>query len=372
MNGLSRGKLLLFSAIPALLLLLVALGSAEVWLRYRYRNVASITGMNEWRSGAGNELTFYWDLYHPLYGWTNLPGYRSDERVPFTVTINSQGLRAPRDYAPRPAPGVARLAVVGDSCTFGEGVDDDQTLPSYLERSLAGVEVINFGVHGYGLGEMVLRLEREVFAFNPDRIFLVLTVPPDLERTVLTNYDHPKPAFAVEAGQLVMQNVPVPVAFRQRLLLRHSYVAAWLFGRPRQHHSSDATILDVSRALLEKAARLCAEHHVPLTVVVIAGPTWTSALDQDPTTARWMAEGRSMVQRSGVDVSDQVNFLKEMQQREPDVAAPDEVHWGGRGNCFLAARLAREVVKRQPRWALSGTAIPCPPAAETGAGGHGR
>ena len=52
MNGLSRGKLLLFSAIPALLLLLVALGSAEVWLRYRYRNVASITGMNEWRSGG--------------------------------------------------------------------------------------------------------------------------------------------------------------------------------------------------------------------------------------------------------------------------------------------------------------------------------
>jgi hypothetical protein len=364
-DGLSRGKLLLFSVVPAVVLLLVVLVSAEFWLRHRYRNVASITGMNEWKSGAGfNELTFYWDLYHPVYGWTNLPGYRSDARVPFRVTINGQGLRGPRDYAPRPAPGVARIAVVGDSCTFGEGVDDDQTLPRYLERFLSGSEVLNFGVHGHGLGEMVLRLEREVFAFNPDHILLVLTVPPDLERTVLTTYDHPKPAFAIENGALVLKNVPVPVALRQRLLLRHSYVAAWLFGRPRQKNSSDATILSVSRALLEKADRLCAGHGVPLTVVVIAGPTWTRALEKDPATTSWVTEGRAMVQRTGLDVTDQVDFLRQVQQREPDLAAGDEVHWGGRGNCLLAGSVARELAKRRPQWTLSGTAASCGPAVE--------
>ena len=41
-------------------------------------------------------------------------------------------------------------------------MDDDETIPFFLERSLQGAEVLNFGVHGFGLGQMMLRLEREI------------------------------------------------------------------------------------------------------------------------------------------------------------------------------------------------------------------
>ncbi len=44
----------------------------------------------------------------------------------------------------------------GDSCMFGEEVDDHETLAVYLEQRLSHAEVMNFGVHGYGLGQMVL------------------------------------------------------------------------------------------------------------------------------------------------------------------------------------------------------------------------
>jgi len=348
-GNIPKWKVILFSSLPVLLLALIVLVTAEVWLRTRYRTIASITGMNEWKEGTGNDLTFYWDKYHPTYGWTNLPGYRSDARVPFKVTINNQGLRGQRDYSLTRTKGMKRMAVLGDSFTFGEDVDDDQTLPVYLERMLKDAEVLNFGVHGHGLDEMTLRLE-DVFAYDPDHILLVLAIPPDLERTVLYNYDHPMPAFTIEDGSLVAKNIPVPVTFRQRSFLRNSYLLAWLLDRPRHKAESDAMILRVSRELLNQAVRLCADRGIQLTVVLITGPSWIVAADTMQETADWMDACRRMVVATVADVSDQIDFMHDLLHREQNIAAREDIHWSGHGNCHLAERLAQELIKKRHGW----------------------
>lgn len=84
----------MFAAVPTLLLLSIVLVAAELLLRAKYDGVEQITGVADWQVGRFGELTYHWDRYHPSYGWTNIPGYVSDERVPFRVTINGQGLRA--------------------------------------------------------------------------------------------------------------------------------------------------------------------------------------------------------------------------------------------------------------------------------------
>jgi lysophospholipase L1-like esterase len=76
--------------------------------------------------------------------------YQQDYEL--TYTTNSFGLRD-REFAPDPPPGVVRILAVGDSWTFGLGVDLSETWPKQLERALAerGIkaEVINAGVSGY-------------------------------------------------------------------------------------------------------------------------------------------------------------------------------------------------------------------------------
>jgi lysophospholipase L1-like esterase len=68
--------------------------------------------------------------------------------------INADGFRGPRATRPKAAHAL-RIAVLGDSVTFGYGVNEPETYPSLLAARLAGalphraVEVLNFGVNGY-------------------------------------------------------------------------------------------------------------------------------------------------------------------------------------------------------------------------------
>lgn len=58
---------------------------------------------------------------------------------------SGQGLRD-REYSPVPPPGVTRVACIGDSFVYGQGVPVDRTLPREMERLLGpGCEVVNAG-----------------------------------------------------------------------------------------------------------------------------------------------------------------------------------------------------------------------------------
>jgi hypothetical protein len=91
-------------------------------------------------------------------GWTNAPGFRSpDGRQCF----NSKGLRGTKEHAPRPAPGVLRVALFGESFVYGEEVSDGEEFGSALEALDPGIEVLNFGVSGFGTDQALLRLRRD-------------------------------------------------------------------------------------------------------------------------------------------------------------------------------------------------------------------
>ncbi|MCK6525456.1 hypothetical protein L6R49_28955 [Myxococcota bacterium] len=69
----------------------------------------------------------------------------------FTVSTNANRLRM-SEITPTPAPGVTRLVAIGDSVTFGWGVEVDDAFPTQLEAELNRrghkVEVLNAGVPG--------------------------------------------------------------------------------------------------------------------------------------------------------------------------------------------------------------------------------
>jgi lysophospholipase L1-like esterase len=94
------------------------------------------------------------------------------------ISTNSQGLRD-YEYTIRKARNTTRIICLGDSVTFGQGVNLSDSFSKVLERKLnlnstRRYEVLNFGVFGYGtLNELEL-LERKALNYSPDIVVLMM------------------------------------------------------------------------------------------------------------------------------------------------------------------------------------------------------
>jgi hypothetical protein len=97
--------------------------------------------------------------------------------------VNSDGM-ADREHTLQPPPGVIRIAVVGDSVSEAKHVPLDQAYWAVMERTLNShlppgggyVEVLNFGVAGYGLPQDALVIEKRIWKYHPQIILLAGTV----------------------------------------------------------------------------------------------------------------------------------------------------------------------------------------------------
>ena len=115
----------------------------------------------------------------------NLSGARG--RGLSVVNTDSLGLRsasAGETCGPR-GPGEYRVAVVGDSVTFGEGVrEGSDTFAKVLEAALGGghagvrVRVFNFGASAYSVRVMEATLRRRMLAVEPNLVLLAV-IPAD-------------------------------------------------------------------------------------------------------------------------------------------------------------------------------------------------
>ena len=91
--------------------------------------------------------------------------------------MNALGYRGPARPHDR-TDGTFRVAVLGDSFTFGWGVAADEAWPALLEERLAthlpgtAVEVLNFGVPGYNTWLQLLHWQRVVARYQPDAVLL--------------------------------------------------------------------------------------------------------------------------------------------------------------------------------------------------------
>jgi len=134
----------------------------------------------------------------PTLGYVPRPNYSAGG-----VSFDADGLRRTDE-----APDRGTILAVGDSFTSGDEVDDDQTWPAHLQR-LLGRRVLNGGVSGYGLDQIVLRAERIVPQKRPT-VLVVSFIADDVLRTEMRRrWSAEKPYFDIEGGALVLRNVPI-------------------------------------------------------------------------------------------------------------------------------------------------------------------
>ncbi|MCC6796690.1 MAG: SGNH/GDSL hydrolase family protein [Candidatus Hydrogenedentes bacterium] len=166
----SRWKHRTASAIANLALILtscvVGIGLIEASLRLIY--FGTLSGIDV-RSNISVQA-------HPTRGWMMRPNNRARTQYldyDVLVTTNSKGLRD-GEHAYEHPKGVYRIALLGDSFMEAYQVDMAFALPQLLEVALESrnVEVINFGVRGYGTAQEYLMLLEEGLRYTPDLVLL--------------------------------------------------------------------------------------------------------------------------------------------------------------------------------------------------------
>jgi lysophospholipase L1-like esterase len=154
--------------------LLLALAAAE--------GVARATGLGPeapLRLGAER-----WDWGELIHRRSAIPGLAYElapslagEFLGTPVITNSEGLRGP-ELLPVRGPGLRRIAVLGDSTTFGWGVPALQAWPAQLQKALdqrtQGLvhEVLNFGVSGYSSRDEAVVLEAKALLAEPELVLV--------------------------------------------------------------------------------------------------------------------------------------------------------------------------------------------------------
>lgn len=153
--------------------------------------------------------------YDPTLGWTAIPG-SSGTLLGKPFSFTAEGTREQNRGRP-PATGPLIIAF-GDSMTEGYGVGNDETWPAHLER-LTGRRVLNAGVRGYGLDQMVLRAEGIIPELKPSTVVLTF-IADDISRTALSVRDTKgKPWFVPDGEGLALRNVPVQGTGRSSLMM---------------------------------------------------------------------------------------------------------------------------------------------------------
>ena len=172
------------------------------------------------RGGGYKIVTFYvlngFHRYDANLGWVQIPNHEATfEGRDFKVTVksNSHGFRD-REYAVQKPNGITRVMVLGDSFTWGWGVEHEEVFTEVAERALDNVEILNLGHSSYGTAQEYLLLKRLGMKFSPD-----LTVVTFYSNDIKDNSGRrgKRPKFILNEGRLILDKRPRPLTIDRRL-----------------------------------------------------------------------------------------------------------------------------------------------------------
>ncbi|GAX43739.1 G-D-S-L family lipolytic protein [Tolypothrix sp. NIES-4075] len=208
MTKLNRWVKLALTGVLILSGLLVGLGIVEIGLRIAGIEYKTFYTVDEHRG---------WVLRPLVSGW-----YRSEGES--YVQINSDGFRDREHTLVKPE-NTLRIALLGDSFVEALQVPLEKGFAAVIERTLSDcpakavqkVEVINFGVSGYGTAQELITLREKVWDYSPDIVLLAFFTGNDLtdnsrtifekkglDKKVLDKVHLFKPYFELKDDRLVL------------------------------------------------------------------------------------------------------------------------------------------------------------------------
>jgi len=240
--------------------------------------------------------------------------------------------------------------VIGDSFSFGHGVEMAEAWPSLLERCAAPVEVLNFAVPGYGTDQQLLLLEREIGAYHPD-----LVVDGFFEGQVFRNVeessgDARKPRFDLGSNGELRRPAPVPTGELAPMLGRPPRSAVFDLVRRRGgellQHLGFGACWRLDAALIREMTRVTRGAGARLVVMTIPkdqavyGSGLRRAIHR-----RTMALIDAELDAAGVARFDTLQLLEAQARTEPAsrLYYPLDGHWTQQAHRIVADAVCRRL-----------------------------
>lgn len=232
-------------ALLGVTLVLLALGT-EAATRLVMRNVTTSSDVRSYFSRR-------WGLTH---GQANRLGFRE------------------REFPIEKPPGVYRIAIIGDSFTYGNGVEEAERLSNLLDKACAGhgCEVLNFGIPGNSTPENTATLERFVLGTHADFVLLAwftndpeATVPPDRPPHFLPLLPWPAIEQALYANSALMTVLKIRWSDVQIRMWKSDQYVDYMRKRFENPDAADARDAD---GALRKFIAVCRRHNLGVGIVL--------------------------------------------------------------------------------------------------------
>jgi len=185
--------------------------------------------------------------------------------------LNALGCRDKEWNIPKPN-GVRRIALVGDSYTYGWGIKNtrdrfpDRIQAMFDQQTPGQIEVMNVAKPGWGTGDQVRPIRDIIVLYGVDEIVLCY-VPNDIEKLIPTTDDF-NPTRPPDYYLINLDASPLLDYLYRRLYLPrvptvkgyHDWLADGI---------ADPNIWAAHTAQLNEIASICREHNVTLRVVLL-------------------------------------------------------------------------------------------------------
>jgi lysophospholipase L1-like esterase len=309
------------------------------------------------------------------------PGHRGKmtNRTEYEVEfeVNSLGMRGAEPGPPDAE--TCRMLAIGDSYTFGLGIDEAEVFHQVATAELRGagspIETLNGGMPAIGVPQAVRWIERHGLAAEPDLVLLAIFIGNDL-RDANLDYDN----WAVANGQLtsptgysplkdwLFNNIHLYVLLKTALPagVQKTVRAALGMGEPwgvRYARESflmyDPAVPPLVQEGLERTdeavgrlLQLAGEHRFGVAAVLIPDlvqvddQRWAASLEQldlagghqDPRQPNQLLG--SVLERRGVPVLDLLDHFDTAFDRGDPVYFPLDHHWTAEGHATAGRELA--------------------------------
>jgi len=251
-----------------------------------------------------------WYQPDPYLGWRLRPGVRglftAEGRA--HVSVNSAGFRDREHQLDKPE-GVYRIAVLGDSYSEAMQVPMQSAYWAQLPGRLAAcgfrrgreVEVLNFGVAGFGTAQQLLLLESVAMRYQPDLVLLQFTNGNDVRNNSFAlEEEKQRPFFMLDArGRL---RVDDSFAYSEAHL-RRSSLSSTLLRKLSDRSRVVQLLRAASRApLLSRAHAAAGGMEAGLETAVLAEPRSVLWQDAWRLTEALIARTREAAARNGAEL----------------------------------------------------------------------
>jgi lysophospholipase L1-like esterase len=232
-------------ALQTLLGLAAGLGVAEAAFRHRDGHAHPLVNVYEADARRGVRL---------VPGSATVVGRRGERAT--HVRVNHDGYRG----ADWPAPAPSDVLVIGDSLSFGLGVEEDEALPARLHAALPGApNVLDASVPTYGPPEYLVTMDQLLSRRRPGTVVIVVNLINDLAEIDRPNTGRHTAldGFAARFDPSAPPRASSPL--RTRLIQQsHAAFALWRWARTREAQNANLDPEPDTTSLLPLALRVAA------------------------------------------------------------------------------------------------------------------